>query len=369
MAGVVEQSNRVGSARARGVDPRAETLGPRYTDYGPIVSDALAPPTPATVGQGIADQPNVVHLGSSLEDQTTPELMIDGQPRGALSWAFARALRGMADSDGDGRIVLAEIRSFVIEAVRQQAESRQTPSINSVMRGEDTVLQSSATSAASAIPEQVLAPGEPLPLAIVGVAAERAEALFGQLRDVARAEPGAAKLIWDEGKDTMVSGLGDVVAYPAGLAQAQSTIDKWRLLDRIKALAEAHPLAVRVAPDDGLHVENARVGIAVADPQMPHLAVFNLAGTGVLNLLYPREGDPPQLTAGAAFAIDTAVTPPFGADHVVAVASEQPLDGLLGLLRILDGQTAGEDVAAALASALAGTRYRLGLVGLYTGPE
>ncbi|MBK8185699.1 MAG: hypothetical protein IPK63_23505 [Candidatus Competibacteraceae bacterium] len=34
-------------------------------------------------------------LCASQENQKTPEFLLNSQPRGALSWAFAQALRGL----------------------------------------------------------------------------------------------------------------------------------------------------------------------------------------------------------------------------------------------------------------------------------
>ena len=72
---------------------------------------------------------NVTFVGAVAEDKLTPEVTIDGKKRGALSWAFARALEGRADKDGDGQVSELELLGYVVPAVHAQVESQQTPQV------------------------------------------------------------------------------------------------------------------------------------------------------------------------------------------------------------------------------------------------
>ena len=65
----------------------------------------------------------------SPRTKLTPEVTIDGRKRGALSWAFARALEGRADKDGDGQVSELELLGYVVPAVHAQVESQQTPQV------------------------------------------------------------------------------------------------------------------------------------------------------------------------------------------------------------------------------------------------
>lgn len=58
---------------------------------------------------GEADLPHVVCLGAVQDDELALELAVEGKTRGALSWAFARALRGQADRDGDSALDTREL--------------------------------------------------------------------------------------------------------------------------------------------------------------------------------------------------------------------------------------------------------------------
>src|SRR5215213_5326104 len=61
----------------------------------------FAPPKP-DVSERIGADDNVTFLAGVSDERLVPEVEIEGKPRGALSFAFARALEGAADADGDG---------------------------------------------------------------------------------------------------------------------------------------------------------------------------------------------------------------------------------------------------------------------------
>ena len=57
------------------------------------------------------------------------EVTIDGQRRGALSWAFARAIEGAADANGDEIISKGELERSVLEAINSRTRGLQHPVI------------------------------------------------------------------------------------------------------------------------------------------------------------------------------------------------------------------------------------------------
>jgi len=64
-----------------------------------------------------------------VENKLTPEVTIEGEKRGALSWAFARALEGRADKNGDGQVSEFELIGYLVPAVHALVESQQTPQV------------------------------------------------------------------------------------------------------------------------------------------------------------------------------------------------------------------------------------------------
>ena len=73
--------------------------------------------------------------------------------------------------------------------------------------------------------------------------------------------------------------------------------------------------------------------------------------------------------AGRPFELEAEVTPPYGADHVVAVSASSALDGLNAALRRLDRRLAAGRAAALLSAAKAeASGWSSGVQGLYTAP-
>jgi hypothetical protein len=115
----------------RPFDTRSLMLPTRTAGIVQIDDDTLppVPPSPILVSAGARPKlPHLVFLSAALKEEQAPEVMIDGQPRGALSWAFARLLRG--DAIGEvGELRLGPLRRFIIENVRMQSGARQTPDV------------------------------------------------------------------------------------------------------------------------------------------------------------------------------------------------------------------------------------------------
>ena len=64
---------------------------------------------------------------SSRGDQTSQAN--DMTSSGRFTYYLATGLQGDADSDGDGKIMMTELASFVIENVNRETEGQQTPQL------------------------------------------------------------------------------------------------------------------------------------------------------------------------------------------------------------------------------------------------
>ena len=110
----------------------------------PAVKVKLAAPSQEAIdGANLKeiDFKQVTVLAASLESQPTPEVIIDGEPRGALSWSFARAVEGSADRNGDGIITRIELEDYVFSNVKNRSEALQVPNFTpQVARSESEVV-------------------------------------------------------------------------------------------------------------------------------------------------------------------------------------------------------------------------------------
>ena len=167
----------------------------------------------------------------------------------------------------------------------------------------------------------------------------------------------------------MVTGQGDIAAHEVGLAELAGVAGKWEAVGRIRAFSAGAGLRIRVLPDDGAHRSGTRIEVEISGLGQPWLTLVGLSGNGRVHYLYPLPSDPPGVAVGIPFRLALEATPPFGADHLVAVSAAGPLDALNAGLEALDGQDAARQAAELIAAAAAGAEgWRSGIQGLYTVP-
>jgi hypothetical protein len=354
----------------RSVDPRAGGGRVRFSAYT-ITDDELDLPTPATGDPGEEDLPRLTFLAAGQENQTVPEVnLLDTQgrhsPRGALSWAFARALEGQADQDSDAKLTRDEINRFVRANVRAIAEARQTPNLLPMSDETRVVLP------VSTAPRDAAKLASNWPEARVRILAsdDRSIAtLSKELTGITRVDTAEeADLILDIRARQAISGQGDVLARELGRPALQTVIDKWSGLERLKFERLGDRLTMRVLPNDGTHRQGQEMAFEIDDIRLPYLVFFSLSGDGTLNFHYPLPEDPETVPAGRPVRVTFKVTPPYGADHIIAVASDQSLGELAALLKSLDGKPAPRPAVEAVLAVLRQGRRQLGIQGLYTAP-
>ncbi len=349
----------------RSIDPRAAFLGSRAIgDYGPIKDDELPPPVARTQPDE-PQRPNVTFLAASRENETTPEVVIDGQPHGALSWSFAQALRGAADANHDHILTRQELRNYVEETVRMYAESRQHPTLQPLESSHRAILPAAEPPAA-----RLPAPSA-LRLRVRGLAEPDSRALFGQVPGV---EPASGDqipdLVWDASQWQVLSGQGDVVAHDIkDAATLGQVVAKWRLLTTIKALSAPHSLRLRLEPNDSLHREGTVISVVLDGHRHGTLTLFNLAANGTVQFLYPMPKDSRTVPTDQPFSLadKIKIIPPFGADHLVAVVTPTEPTQLQTQLRGLHGRPEADALDRILRETDWGT-YQMGVLGLYTAP-
>ncbi len=341
----------------RRFDPRAPRLASRYTDYGDIPVDDLERPEPVGGDGDIVDLSHVFHLAAVQDDELSPELKIDGEIRGALSWAFARALRGQADQDQDGILTTSEIRAFVLETVRMVSSGRQLPRLDlqPVLRGQ-AVLR-----AGTARPQPISQP-RPVTLYILGSevppdAAARIP-LARLIDDITTAD-----LIWDTATGAVVSN-GDVIATirPDKPEDLQSVIEKWQLVEDIILSALGRTVEMRLRPRKSLYFHKDQVTVNVQGLEEKHLALINLASDGTIQVIESLGS-----VIGSGFSLDDIeVVPPFGADHLIAIAAGPGMGPMGAQFARLHDTKRLEDLRSLLIAALEDMPHRLGVLAFTT---
>jgi hypothetical protein len=361
----------------RSADPRAD--GITYRSIGEYQVDDLAvaaeaPPTPPAP----PELRHVVYLAAGQENEMVPELSIDGAMHGAMSWSFARALAGGADENRDGRITWGALSRTVLRNVRTVADAMQHPELRPADRIDDVLFVRNAPPPAP----QAAAQPYTVRLRVLELEGADRDRLFADLQGATpAASANEADAIWDSGTHELLTTLGDIVAHDVTEARLQGALDKLVAVAVVRQLAANAGLDTRLLlhgesiddppsrDSDRTHVRGTRLAFAAAGMRYPNLILVNLGGDGTVQFLYPRPGDPVAVNISRPYVLnDFTVTPPYGADHLVAIASEQPLTELAATLRRLDGQRAARELAALLAQ-LPPAGVQVGVQGIFTAPR
>jgi hypothetical protein len=388
-----------GGGLAREIDPRAGDMTFRQAPRYSLTADALQPiSTASDAFLSDTDFERTDFLAAVDRNTKSPEVRVPGVPgyRGALSYAVARAFEGAADENRDGHVSQTELFTYVRQVAYQLSDQRQLVVTSGPMartRGSDVVFdrgvivvnpllspvrpsQTAPTATlGDALPASPLPPASPpdgaTPLDIVRIA------VLGDKRDVlanleareARFEAVGAKdspdLIWDPASLDVLAG-GDVVARKIDRADLGSVIGRAAAVSGFKRLAARAPQSVRILPNDKVHRRGAPIDVYVSDIAQRSLLLFNIAGDGTVQTLYPKDTDP-RIIADPDHKLQLQPVEPFGSDQMVAISSAQPLSELAEALRKMNQRRAAVE-AFRLVERYAPADARIGAANLYTAP-
>jgi hypothetical protein len=315
-----------------------------------------------------------------------PELPIDGRPQGALSWSFASALAGRADSNGDGVVSGAELSSYVLRSIRTLSDSGQHPNVRwpqaDVRSGVEMPADgplfflSSASAAPAPEPENGL-----IRLDIRGTSDDQRIAVARTLNRAALVHPGqAAELTWDASTLGVFDKFGNTLASSVAAGGLQAVVDRADAVEAIRQMTLASGLDMRLMlpeeqffmspsiASDRTHVRGTHLMLVVTDRRYPYFALFNITGNGTVQFLYPltERNDPLRIDPEAPYKLPLDVSAPFGADHLVAIASAHDLSELLTPLRKLDGRKEAALAAKELMRSFSTKQVRVGMQGVFT---
>lgn len=351
----------------RSFDPRAGLVSVRSSEFpiGPL--DALA----AEVGTVRRKQQVIggaFSYAAAQDSERVEEKAYSNGYRGAFSIAFAEALRGQADADRDGWITHGELRAHLLGRTRALMDGRQTPNMEPAFQNLDAKLFRTGAPVVNTAPPPSL-----VRLRVNGLSPAAVGDLARKLDGVKLVtdpnEP--ADLVWDGLRREAVTANGDIAAIQLPENRIGGLIQKWRALNMLNTAARGPALVMRALPDDRARKEGEEFGFAVEAMNGQALTIFNLAGDGTVNFLYPTtNGDVLKISGGYRNERFSMVTPPFGADHLIAVATTEIPAGLQDMLKKYDGQSFPVVIAEAALQALAGDpKARLGMQAIISQPK
>ena len=380
-----------GGGLTRDVDPRADEMSFRQVPLYRIPNDAHVPvSTAAEAFLSEIDFKRTAFLGAVDRKTKAPEVRVPGVEglRGALSYAVARAFEGAADTNYDGKVTSKELFTYVRQVVYQLSDQRQNPvtfspptrSLDSdvvfettrAVRIVDAGTQVQAQKPAAAVPpapvqaRPAAAPTAPIRIASLDGQAGRFAGLTPRDAPFEIVAPSQGpELVWDPGNGDVISGA-DVITYKASREELPSIIDRAAAVRALKQLAAKSPQPVRVTPDDKLHRYDGKVVVEIGDLAGRALVLFNIAGDGTVQLLYPI-GKDPKIIPTDQYRLPVRVRDPLGSDQVVAITSAQPMPTLEQAIRALDKRRNSMQ-AIGMIEMHRPTDARIGSAGIFTGP-
>lgn len=329
-----------------------------------------------------ADLPNLVFIGAAQDGQLALEAALpnEGAPsRGLLTYALEQGLGTtgadgktlLADLDGNGTVEVSEIAVYVDGQVRTLSAQRQHPR-TAYAAGRDADALLAAPPAAPTVPVQPPLPG-------IHASDPRAAGLL-RLADAPWQVAGsaaAADFVWDYPARTLLRRTGDIVAQGVGTTAAlRGVIEKWRTVEALRPFLNEEHGRLAIGPQDNGTRYRPGSKVTVAYRGAPgaggYATIFNLAGDGTVQLLYPaapEDGDGKLDRSGQIALFQNQVVAPFGTDHVVALVTPVPPNELRALLHTLDNQRAPLQAVEPIRRLLGEYRGRatLSLAELYTG--
>lgn len=356
---------------SRSTDPRGTIPNTRLTRYE-LGEDLLSldiDPSAATAEPWHFE--NAVFLGASLESEVVPEIYASETlgtpptPRGAMSYALARALEGHADRNRDGQLSSQELFSYVSDRVRALAESRQTPELR--VADDDLGDTLFAVPGATQTEMRLSAPRPRLMVINGDVSEDVFPSNASRVTELAQAD-----LIYDaDARDLLSTAPSDVLADNLRPSLLSSAVERWGAVEALRSQCGDGGLQSRILPDNRVHQEGSQIGYTLSPVSERYIILFNLAGDGKVQMQYPRANTPEEnATRESTLALDgIPVSGPYGADHLVAIVSDSAMTQELDALRRLHGRRAAWSAATIACNAATRADTMINIQGLFTQPR
>ena len=314
----------------------------------------------ATAGDDAEALPHVTQiLATASEDRLVTETRFEGKPHGALSWYFAEALTGAADTDGNGVVTRSEMAGYLQDRVFTHMNQNQQPRI--LPRGDAREVL--ALGAGTVLPGLAPPQGpQPVPVAFTGAPPPGLT-------------PGSYVQVTTSPALSFEQGVAGWTAYNHTGDRITTLRDGAdRLIARTQALLALNAAKHADLPPVGIAAQHGFATQAIGSivsfrfdppaPDMAHATLFNIASDGTLQLLHPVRAADDVPVGPQGLPARFRVTPPAGADQLVAVFCDRPPLDLRALLAALNGQTVPAD--GRLTEALKQGRCQTGTLGLFT---
>lgn len=350
------------SARGKGLKFRKGNFANIELD-----ADLLANfPPPAVAKLTENSLKNVTFIAATQESKLTPEVEIDGRPRGALSWAFARALEGAADRNKDGELTQIELVRYLVPAVHQQVESQQTPEVRPLRPRSQSIVALDKKVTVERVTKD-----DKLKLAIIEAKGPHLSAISGLNSIKLVSDEGLAELTWNAKTGVVEHKVGGKIAEGVTPKSIRGILTKWTVIKLLRAKAAPAPIEFRLPGGNHRYAPGSIVGLEMRGAKLKSLTMFNLAPNGRLEFFIPtRAGEAAKDWRGKTLNEKfTVQNPPYGAEHVIAIFTNDVQAGLHTILKTMKTVDQSEKLPEILGEFLKDVEFQLGIAGIYTGEQ
>jgi hypothetical protein len=387
--GMREVDPRTGEMRTRVLHGNAEQIKAGESDRRQFVG---IPMTAKEARANVSLMSHVTFLAGATSKSVVPEtggLEATG-PRGALSYYLARAL---GDGLAKDRVITREaLYNYLKPNVRHATQDRQLiqvepqspdPSVygKPVMTLAGAALPAVPSGVEPPSPAPAKPPVDPPSTPTDGrTDAVRVATIDGPDKAWGTIEKGnepfmkspsvdGADLVWDIGKSEALS-RGDLVMQSVDGSLMGGVIDRTWAVQRLREIAEPRNLPTQLTSQGRLLTPGDEAQVEIDDIGDARLVVFNIGADATVQMLYPSAPNEaahcPDAESGN-WRCSLAVTPPFGADTIVALASSGVSSQLLAWLRAHHGRRDAALIPELLKSAIkADPKMRVGFAGVFT---
>lgn len=296
--------------------------------------------------------------------------------RGALSYAFARAIEGRANHGGARDLTHGDLLSYIKTSINNSmidSGKGQKPDLRPRDNFARVVLRFGGDLVASASPTS---PAEVSSnVRIYSRNGSPVEAVTRQERGFAIQPVGnlaEADLIYDSANGDVFSKGGDLIAMHLGAAELEGVTEREVAIRRLVELAKPRARALALDRGDRRYFAGDRMALDARktegrSPTPEYYTLIIISGDGKVQFQYPLGKDPKLLpTDGPLNRMEASE--PFGADYAIFISDEKPLDGLIKSLCQLDGDKS-PNVAVSLIERSLTETMQIGLQGIYTAPR
>jgi Caspase domain len=390
--GMREVDPRTGEMRTRVVQASAEQIKAGESNRRQFVG---IPMTEKEARANVSLMSHVTFLAGATSKSVVPETrsVEPKGPRGALSYYVARALgEGLAK---DRTITREALYDYLKPNVRHATQDRQLIQVEPQSPDPSVYGKPVMTLARAASPAIAPVAGPPPPApaappsppvnpppapADVRTDAVRVAMIGGQDKAWETIEKGntpfakspsvdGADLVWDVGKSEALS-RGDLVMQSVDGSLMGGVIDRTWAIGRLREIAERRNLPTQLSSQGRLLTAGDEAQVEIDDIAEARLVVFNIGADATVQMIYPSApGEAAHCpdAEGGNWRCSLAVTPPFGADTIVALAGSGISSALLTWLRAHHGRRDAGLVPELLKSAIeADPTIRIGFAGVFT---